>query len=150
MKNKLSKLLIIILIPSLTVTGCFWAKIVPENIHECKLVTKKFTLVFSEKDGTDILQGTLSDHCEGDARACLLAFTVAIVAIPASSFIVSGSIVVIGNTINWIEQQGRCKDSSIRTAINNLIESTKTIGGISIQSGKKIIKWFKKHLHAEF
>lgn len=32
------------------------------------------------------------------------------IAVPAGSFVVSGSIVLIGNTLHWLEYQGRCNN----------------------------------------
>jgi hypothetical protein len=46
------------------------------------------------------------DNCHGEqAKACL----VAIAAVGSVSAVVSGSIVIAGNTIYWLERQGACR-----------------------------------------
>ncbi len=52
--------------------------------------------------------------CQGsgeEAALCLLAFGVVI---PAGSFIISGSVVLIGNTAHWLEYQGRCEQGIVQ------------------------------------
>lgn len=45
------------------------------------------------------------DNCQGEqAKACL----VVIAAVASASAVVSGSIVIVGNTIYWLERQGAC------------------------------------------
>jgi len=43
-------------------------------------------------------------------RECLAV----ILGVTAASMIVSGSIVVVGNTVYWLEKQGRCVESKLR------------------------------------
>lgn len=38
--------------------------------------------------------------------------------IPATTFLVSGSIVLVGNTLHWLEYQGSCDDGMVKTSIN--------------------------------
>lgn len=67
-------------------------------------------------------------------------------AIPITSFIVSGSIVVVGNTVHWIEEQGTCEESMTQEAISSLIETTESTGGMMIQTGKELIHWLETHM----
>jgi len=53
---------------------------------------------------------------------------------------------VAGNTIHWIEKQGRCKDNATQRAVNDLVESEKKARGKLIQSGKQLIDWFNRQL----
>ncbi len=52
-------------------------------------------------------------HCPNstaaEAEACLLIIAGSAVA----SSVISGSIVVVGNTIYWLEKQGRCKQTNV-------------------------------------
>lgn len=50
-------------------------------------------------------------------EACLAVFLAAVVIVPASTFIVSGSIVLVGNSIHWLERQGTCDDSYLKQKI---------------------------------
>lgn len=59
-----------------------------------------------------------SGGCNGeDALECLAAWGIII---PTGSFVVSGSIYVIGNTVHWLEYQGVCSDSELRKAFSKL------------------------------
>ena len=81
------------------VSGCFYVPKIEENKNEnCELITKKMTI---ENRG-EFPQGC-NDEC------LLVALGVA-----TTSYIVSGTITVVGNTIHWIEKQGRCEDSFMR------------------------------------
>ncbi|RKZ93427.1 MAG: hypothetical protein DRR19_01140 [Candidatus Parabeggiatoa sp. nov. 1] len=101
------KRIILLTLLSFLIAGCFAPAIVAEKNHRCQLVTKKLKLTLSE-EGTDILTGTFSSHgCQ--TPECLL-IALGAVAVSAASLIVSGSIVVIGNTIHWIEKQGTCEN----------------------------------------
>jgi hypothetical protein len=130
--------------------GCFAPAIVAEKNHKCQLVTKKRTLTLSE-EGTGILLFGIAKGLEGCGKVqrdvagavCGL-ILLGIVAAPVASLIVSGSIVVVGNTIHWVEKQGRCENSVTQTFVRNLISSVKAIGGKTIQSTTDLITWFKQ------
>jgi hypothetical protein len=124
--------------------GCFAPAIVADRNHNCQLATKKLTLTLSE-EGTDALIGTLSDLSHGCQKPeCLLIIPLGVVAASATSIIVSGSIVVVGNTIHWVEKQGRCENSVTQTVVRGLVDSIKAIGGKTIQSTTDLITWFKE------
>ncbi|MBE9562528.1 MAG: hypothetical protein IMF12_06670, partial [Proteobacteria bacterium] len=69
-----------------------------------------------------------------------------LLAISVTSIIVSGSIVVVGNTVHWIEKQGMCRDSTIHTVVTKLINSIQAIGGKAIKSANELSTWFKRNL----
>ena len=80
------------------VSWCFFVPNIDENKNEnCVLITKKMTI---ENRG-EFPQGC-NDEC------LLIALGVA-----TTSYIVSGSIAVVGNTVHWIEKKERCEDSYI-------------------------------------
>ena len=63
----------------------------------------------------DLKVGTTGDYrlCQGSAEAvtaCLIAFGVVI---PAGSLVVSGSVVLVGNTLRWVEYHGSCDEGAI-------------------------------------
>ncbi|MDM8561896.1 hypothetical protein QUF54_00915 [Candidatus Marithioploca araucensis] len=135
---------------SFLIVGCFSPAIIAEKNQSCQLVTKKLELVLYEEGSQILTSGAFSGMLESSevcqTPECLLIIPLSALAISVTSIIVSGSIVVIGNTIHWIEKEGKCQSSTTRTIVNNLINSIKTIGGKTIQSTSELITWFKQHL----
>ena len=81
------------------VSGCFYVPKIEENNNEnCDLITKKMTIEN---------RGEFPQGCNDECLLIALGVT-------STSYIVSGTITVVGNTIHWIEKQGRCEDSFIR------------------------------------
>ena len=74
----------------------------------CKLNTPKWTLEYQEN--------RLLDHCSStnDEAACL---TTLGVVVPVLSTVVSGSIVLVGNTVHWLEYQGNCSREEISKSL---------------------------------
>ena len=66
----------------------------------CNMFTKKLTLSPQE------IKGKLC-NAEDSAEACLMVYGIIL---PVSTFVISGSIVLIGNTLHWLEYQGPCND----------------------------------------
>ncbi len=64
----------------------------------CHMQTNKLTLSVED------IKGKLCDS-DLDAETCLTAW---VVIVPVGSFVVSGSIVFIGNALHWLEYQGKC------------------------------------------
>jgi hypothetical protein len=121
--------------------GCFVPKTVDNDENACKLVTRQYTLGFSVEDGGRIIAESMRG-CS-DPKCLLVAPLVSAVLVPTCSFIVSGSIVVVGNTIHWIEGQGRCDDRATKKAIDRLESSTKKLGGVVINTRDDAIDWLK-------
>jgi hypothetical protein len=94
--------------------------------NECKLVTKSITLKLNIYN-----VGSCSDE------ACILAtFTSA-----AVSGLISGSIYAVGNTVHWIEQQGKCDDAVIKRSVNALGTGIQDMGGWALDSLNKMKQW---------
>ncbi len=70
-----------------------------EYREACNMQTKRLTLSVEAIDGRP---------CDSsiDANACLMIWGVIV---PVGSFVVSGSIVFVGNTLHWLEYQGTCE-----------------------------------------
>jgi hypothetical protein len=67
---------------------------------DCDVSSKKLTL-----STTELRVGV---SCHGSSEmlaACMVTYGVIV---PVGSLILSGSVVVVGNVLNWIEKQGRC------------------------------------------
>ena len=102
---------ILAIISPLFIYGCTFLPSVSEQqsyASECEMVTRELTLASEFFD--------LHGGCGTDAKApaCYLAVAIGV---PAVSFVVSGSIVLAGNTIHWLEYQGRCEDSYLSKSI---------------------------------
>jgi hypothetical protein len=136
------KLISLFTLLAFLISGCFAPAIIADS-SSCQLVSKKLELVHFE-EGSDALMQFASSDCHN--AECLLFTLIGIPVIAATSFIVSSSIVVIGNTLHWIEKQGKCNDSSIQRRIDRMINSMKSLGGKTIQSSTELISWFKQEL----
>lgn len=55
----------------------------------------------------------------GGCIECLPLYLAVMVATPAATGIVSGSIVLVGDTVHWLERQGRCEDSYLKRKAND-------------------------------
>lgn len=93
------KILFIIILTTV-LTSCAY---VPKVIHDpdnrrCDLDTKKRTLKLNA-------QGVYNFH---NCPDCLIAAGI----YSTATAIISGSIVLIGNTVHWLEKQAKCDDES--------------------------------------
>jgi hypothetical protein len=57
---------------------------------------------------------------------------------------VSGSIVIAGNTIHWIETQGKCPETATKKAISTLIMATKVFGGKVVETTSQLVEWLEE------
>jgi|GEM_PF-7115264 len=119
MEYRIQKHLSLLLQTALLTSGCAF---VPETSEtqpyadDCSLFTKrqKLSMVIS-----DTGCGSSSD-----AAACLV---VAYAALPVVTFVVSGSYVLIANSCNWLEYQGRCESSPFYTYIDKMTGSNRAV-----------------------
>lgn len=73
----------------------------------CEMYTKEFTLDAISLGGLD---------CGGNTSCVAVAGL-----IPITTFLVSGSIVLVGNTVHWLEYQGSCDEGLVQSGINKLL-----------------------------
>ena len=145
--NILMPIYLFLIIPMVMTSCLFHPKTVhDEEDQECLLVTKGLTIDYyassdTVDEGVDEMLNAITSDCR--EPECLILF-VPLITISAGSLIVSGSIVVVGNTIHWIEEQGRCNDSATRRTLNGLINSTRELGGHVINTGNELIEWFRR------
>ena len=84
---------------ALLVQGCVFYPKAQRPVEEtCKPISKQWALDYVTIKG-------FNGGCGGKDCAYLL---VAIGAVAAASAVVSGSVVVVGNTVYWLETQGNC------------------------------------------
>ncbi len=112
---------------------------------ECELWSREWELNVSEAEEGPLVAGLSHSLSHCGKPECLLYISLVAVAIPVTSFIVSGSIVVVGNTVHWLEEQGTCDVSMTQEAIDTLVESTESVGGVMVQTGSEFIRWVKRH-----
>ena len=110
------KKLSIFSLATILLSGCIFY---PKTRHRqedvaCNLSTKSMYL-----SSNDDLLEAVPTNCSGDQCELILG-TVA--AISLGSAVISGSIVVIGNAIYWIEKQGKCDDSLFKVAMGKLTD----------------------------
>lgn len=95
----------------------------PDDI-ECGVSTHEYDLKM-------VQMGSISASC--DSAECILSIGLFAAAWTGVTAIVSGSIVVVGNTVHWLEQQGPC-DS------DKLVQQVNSVNAPLIQQGGKNIK----------
>ena len=76
----------------------------------CEMLTKELTLS---------VEVHKFNGCGGDtdAGACLL---FAAIGVPAVTFVVSGSVILVGNTLHWLEYQGICDEGFLVDSVTKL------------------------------
>jgi len=114
-------LLTILLLLSCTVSP----KVMHDSDNEsCHLETKMRALKIKEE-------------LKGGSRADPITLAVASI-YTATTTIVSGSIVLVGNTVHWMEKQGKCDDAFILKTYNEYIEPLIKNGGIILDDKNSI------------
>ena len=115
------------------------------SVRNCELVTKSWTLELHEiglnnecHGCGDFIRGVL--ECRGKVEECVT--MVAMVSVGWT--VIVGSVVVVGNTIHWLEKQGSCDDSLVKRSINKLYSSTVELGGLVVNSSSDLILYLSK------
>lgn len=105
------KKLTLALFISLT-TGCVYYPTVDDNYKNCALITNKLELDHAN------LNAVPSSCKDEECVAQLVVYA----AVPATTFVISGSIVVVGNVIHWMEKEGTCEDGFVRSTLSGFLE----------------------------
>ena len=147
MAKSLSRFFYGLLLVAFCCSGCV---VVPKTVSSeedsrCRLTTRKVTLDVSDDGPNSVLKGALRVTTACKEAECLLIVPAALVAIPVGSVVVSGSIMVGGNTIHWLEAQGKCEDSVTRSAVNSFMATTKAAGGMVVESYQDLAAWLTKY-----
>ena len=91
---------------ALLTSGCFFYPTTVQYYDSgCELHARRMELQ------AEVINAPCSGGSGRDGAACLVAY----LAIAAGSAVVSGSIVVVGNTVYWFEKRGRCVAKSTFT-----------------------------------
>jgi len=107
---------------TILISCTFYPKVVHDADNDrCQLSSNKLTLEVSVPNS--------GFHCNGvsgdGAAACLAVAGIYSV----TTAIVSGSIVLIGNTAHWLEKQGKCTDDKVAKEKSMHIQSMQDKGG---------------------
>ena len=73
----------------------------------CEMYTEELTLDSISMGGLD---------CGGNSTCVAVAGIV-----PVTTFLVSGSIVLVGNTLHWLEYQGSCDEGIIQSSLDKIL-----------------------------
>lgn len=112
------------LLAALLLSACVYYPTTDKQYQNCTLVTKKLELDYTK----------MHFH----PRACneeeCMAQLAVVAAVPATTFIVSGSIVVIGNALHWMEKEGTCEEGFVRTTLNEFLDMLDMDTGTSAEA----------------
>ena len=143
---KMSSFFLFVLI-SVAIGSCL---IIPKTENssdeKCKLVTKSWTFEVHEFGNQRNCDTDCSEFVRiiidcGKSEDCIKHIAV----VTVGWTVVAASIVGVGNTVHWIEKQGRCKESIVRNSINQLYAKTVDVGGYILETGKDFVDLFKKN-----
>jgi hypothetical protein len=98
---------------ALALSACVYVPVVDQNdaaSSSCKTFTKTMSLETIE------LHGNIADNGCVNNRDCAVGALAGVIVVTAGSAIISGSIVVTGNTLHWLEYQGTCSDGYLSKA----------------------------------
>lgn len=99
-------------------------KPVESEYAECKLATKKYVLeqdpVFT--NNLQDLAGNFMDNCVPGMCGAPLVVGLGYLTIPSTSYVVSGSVVLLGNTLHWLEAMGKCDDQYLESQSGLFLE----------------------------
>lgn len=130
-----------LLLTTLLLSGCAVPKVVEnERDQQCQLITREITIDFSESASNGAANGIGNAAGQCGEPACLIVIPLAALSIVVTSVVVSGGIAVAGNTLYWIEQQGKCEDSATKQAIAGL----ESAGGKIVKTSEELLAWFSQ------
>jgi len=121
LKASLSSLIIIFLCTSCTVVPV--KKAHSDNDIKCGVSTHEYDLKM-------IKSGHITASC--NSPECILSIGVFAAAWTGVTAIISGSIVIIGNTVHWLEQQGPCDSGELDEQVFEINNPLIQQGGKSI------------------
>ena len=108
-----------------------------ENVSDekCKVVTKSWTLEvheFGKQNNCDAQCGDFVREVVecGKSEDCIKIIAV----VSVGWTVLAASVVGLGNTVHWIEKQGRCEESTVRNSKNLLYSKTVDVGGFVLDT----------------
>ena len=132
---------------SLVIVSCLvLPKTENSSDERCKLVTKSWTFEVHEFGNqsncdTDCSEFVRSIIDCGKSEDCIKMIAV----VSVGWTVVATSVVGVGNTVHWIEKQGRCEESTVRNSKNLLYSKTVDVGGLVLNTGNDFVDLFKQN-----
>lgn len=121
-----------------TISGCVYIPSEsPSHNDDCHLTTHNYHL-----QSKPILS-TNGDFSGCNSRECISVILGGIVVVSASSAILSGSVVIVGNSIHWIEHQGRCDSSFTQQSVNKFTNGLLSAGGWIVEEAQQLLSWLQ-------
>jgi len=119
-----------ILFLAISLSACIYVPVVDESKESpaaCETFTKHMSMQnLFETEARDT-QGrsnnipiNIGGGCNSECAAAILA---AVVVVSAGSAVISGSIVLTGNTVHWLEYQGTCSDGYLNSTKRLFLET---------------------------
>ena len=114
--------------------------------EKCKLVTKSWTLEVHELGKQNNCDVRCGDFVKGVVECSKSEDCIKMIAVVSVGWtVVAASVVGVGNTVHWIEKQGRCEESTVRNSINRLYSTTVDVGGFVLDTGNDFVDLFKQN-----
>ena len=119
-----------------------------ENVsnEKCELVTKSWTLEVHELGKHSNCDANCGEFVRGIVDCSTSEDCIKMIAVVSVGWtVVAASVVGVGNTVHWMEKQGRCEESTVRNSINLLYEKTVDVGGSVLETGNDFVDLFKQN-----
>jgi len=114
--------------------------------EKCKLVTKSWTLEVHELGKQNSCDAKCGDFVKGVVECSKGEDCIKMIAVVSVGWtVVAASVVGVGNTVHWIEKQGRCEEKTLRNSINRLYSTTVDVGGFVLETGNDFVDLFKQN-----
>jgi hypothetical protein len=115
---------------ALSLSACIYVPVVDESKESpaaCETFTKHMSMQnLRDMEARDTrgrsidIPINIGGGCNSECAAAILA---AVVVVSAGSAIISGSIVLTGNTVHWLEYQGTCSDGYLSSTKRSFLEA---------------------------
>lgn len=119
-----------IILLAFALPACVYVPVVDESnesASSCQTITKHMSmqnLLEMESHGNQSRSNSIPINIGGGCTSeCAAAILAAVVVVSAGSAIISGSIVLTGNTVHWLEYQGTCSDGYLNSTKRLFLET---------------------------
>ena len=114
--------------------------------QKCMLVTKSWTFEVHELGKRNNCDAKCGDFVKGVVECSKGEDCIKMIAVVSVGWtVVTASVVGVGNTVHWIEKQGRCEESTVRNSKNLLYSKTVDVGGFVLDTGQDFVDLFRQN-----
>jgi len=124
------------LLLAVMLNACVFTPVVDERVVDgCTLKTKRWTI----KTWSAVTERDIKDQCRGDVANVLCAVAALVgTGTAVVSGIVSGSVYLVGNSVHWLEAQGKCDDGLLNRARKSFADPLEDDGAIAINNDEQL------------